>query len=128
MEKSKNKNTNECELKLTCNFCSSILEPDNSNQDFGDKCPICKKFLPKCSICFYPIQINEKNFISPLKNKLDKSNINNINIKNNKNNKNYEFVCCTKCKHGGHINHYIEWFNEYKICPFFKCDCLCVDE
>ncbi|KAM3141374.1 hypothetical protein pb186bvf_006492 [Paramecium bursaria] len=32
---------------------------------------------------------------------------------------------CTKCKHGGHQKHLIDWFKKYKVCPNQKCYCEC---
>ena len=116
MERERIKKNNECEVRLTCYFCNTILFPDN--QFITNKCPKCHKFLPKCSICFFPIKINENNSV-PFKNFI---------YNNNNNNNNYEFIFCTKCKHGGHINHYLEWFEEFNVCPFSECNCLCIDE
>lgn len=32
---------------------------------------------------------------------------------------------CTKCSHGGHVNHYNTWFNDYDFCPT-GCGCKCL--
>jgi len=119
MERERIKKNNECEVRLTCYFCNTILFPEN--QFVTNKCPKCQKFLPKCSICFFPIKISENDSI-PF------SYIKNNNNKDNFKNKNCEFIFCSKCKHGGHINHYLEWFDEFNVCPFSECNCLCMKE
>jgi WD repeat-containing protein mio len=32
---------------------------------------------------------------------------------------------CGKCRHGGHVNHVVKWFEEYENCPHIGCPCLC---
>ena len=36
------------------------------------------------------------------------------------------FSWCQTCKHGGHIRHLIEWFNDHEKCPFLHCKCKCL--
>jgi hypothetical protein len=38
-----------------------------------------------------------------------------------------KYLWCTKCRHGGHIDHIKEWFTDLMICPVADCNCLCLE-
>jgi len=40
---------------------------------------------------------------------------------------NCRFIWCTKCRHGGHLEHIKEWFLELMVCPIPDCICICVE-
>ena len=119
-EKIRNPN-NKCVLIFRCSYCGEELNTleenisDNSyspgkgeiyfrqNMTNYDVCPKCKHNYSKCSVCLCPIKIS-------------------------KNLNNECFIYCTKCSHGGHYEHYQDWFREFNECPNSKCDCRCRDE
>lgn len=35
------------------------------------------------------------------------------------------FVWCENCNHGGHAEHILQWFQEYKVCSVVDCLCKC---
>ena len=117
-------NDKSCKLVLSCNYCGKKL-PENPNEKKmapkglfrkvkannicnskdSSKCEECQHYLPICSVCYIPIRIEKKNT-------------------NNESN-DYIYCWCCKCKHGGHAEHYEEWFEEFDICPFESCKCKC---
>ena len=122
-ESEKDRNRNEkCILLFTCSYCGKKLNTLNINEDDNSSsgyekdnifyqnmandyiCSGCNKtYLKKCSVCLCAIKIN----------------------------KNYNSGCiifCTKCSHGGHYEHYKEWFTYLNECPNSKCDCRCQEE
>ncbi len=38
-----------------------------------------------------------------------------------------KYIWCTKCRHGGHLDHIKEWFNDLLICPVADCSCICLE-
>ncbi|XP_667103.1 SD02907p [Cryptosporidium hominis TU502] len=38
------------------------------------------------------------------------------------------YTRCLSCKHGGHIKHIKDWFEDRTICPMVNCKCKCVLE
>lgn len=36
------------------------------------------------------------------------------------------FAWCQTCRHGGHVKHMLEWFEEHTECPVNNCDCNCM--
>ena len=37
------------------------------------------------------------------------------------------FSWCQTCKHGGHLNHLMDWFKTHEHCPFLHCKCQCLN-
>lgn len=37
------------------------------------------------------------------------------------------FSWCQTCKHGGHLNHLMDWFKSHDKCPFLHCKCRCLN-
>ncbi|PLW28547.1 hypothetical protein PCASD_18182 [Puccinia coronata f. sp. avenae] len=68
-----------------------------------NRCRLCGKGLPKCSICLVPLTINDSRSASV-------------------------WAWCHRCRHVGHANHLSTWFTRgNRICPVAGCDCLCWD-
>ena len=137
------------EFFLTCYYCGKTIKSKKivSNnlplilRDRGDSlwrgnriiditvCPNCSKKLPNCSICKCPIEINNSNINFRTNYNRSYSNLKDSNAnENNENEQKFCYIWCIKCKHGGHVEHYLEWFNDYNICPSFECNCKCNDE
>ena len=38
-----------------------------------------------------------------------------------------KYIWCSKCRHGGHLEHLKEWFTELMICPVADCGCICLE-
>jgi hypothetical protein len=38
-----------------------------------------------------------------------------------------KYIWCTKCRHGGHLEHLKEWFNDLLVCPVADCNCVCLE-
>ena len=117
LEKIRNPNK-KCVLIFTCSYCGKKLNTiknnlsDNSRDNNTimknrsiDICPgqDCKRNFCKCSVCGCSIKLN-------------------LNLNNE------AFIYCTKCSHGGHYDHYQEWFKEFNECPNSKCFCRCQEE
>ena len=116
-------NNENLPLCLCCQNCYLKLNLKIKNNYLQIKseilCPKCSHNLPACSLCHLPIITFKRNQI--------KAQNNNIisNEKETQENNDNKFVFCTKCLHGGHLEHYEEWFSEFNICPVSKCECLC---
>ena len=111
----------KCILVFRCSYCGEEIDTfdkhfsDNSssmdkgeiyfrqNMTSDDVCPKCKYSYTKCSVCLCPIKINK--------------NLNNVCI-----------IYCNKCSHGGHYEHYQDWFKEFNECPNSKCNCRCQED
>ncbi len=99
LEKKPNKNI--CILIFRCSYCGEELDTFQKNisdMTNSDSCPKCKHNYSRCSVCSHPIKVNEC------------------------------LVYCTKCSHGGHYEHYQDWFREITECPNSKCSCRCSED
>jgi len=68
-----------------------------------NRCRVCGKGLPKCSICLVPLTINDSRTASV-------------------------WAWCHRCRHVGHAHHLMAWFDRgNRVCPVSGCDCLCWD-
>lgn len=88
------------------------------------------KKLPNCAICLCPIEVNipiikpkaiiTSQSVSDLKrdNKTTELEDKHPELK---------YIWCTKCRHGGHLEHIKAWFNELVICPVADCSCICLE-
>ncbi len=136
------------ELYLACFFCGFTIKTnkkDTNNfpsvlKDRGDSlwrpnrlidgtvCPCCSKKIPSCSICQSSIEINNTNN-NNVKNNISNRSFNNLKDtdknENEDDKKSFRYIWCVKCKHGGHVEHYLDWFNEFYVCPSFDCNCKC---
>ncbi|KAL9648672.1 hypothetical protein ABK040_016301 [Willaertia magna] len=71
-------------------------------------CPSCRKPLPKCSVCLMPFGSPPHSMGSSQTSDLD-----------------FSFAWCTRCKHGGHVKHLLDWFKTHEECPVSDCTCKC---
>ncbi len=39
----------------------------------------------------------------------------------------FKYIWCTKCRHGGHLDHIREWFTDLMVCPVVDCTCICLE-
>lgn len=137
---------NACKLNLLCSFCGTTITPHhtqqrqvkitslkNENLNFrpskssNTACPKCSKKLPLCSVCLYPIEISNQEKMTKICSvnslgALDEDDDNEINKENKR------YIWCTKCRHGGHMDHISEWFREFIVCPFSECKCRCAEK
>ncbi|EFP77606.2 uncharacterized protein PGTG_03562 [Puccinia graminis f. sp. tritici CRL 75-36-700-3] len=68
-----------------------------------NRCRMCGKGLPKCSICLIPLTINDSRTPSI-------------------------WAWCHRCRHVGHAHHLDLWASRGNlVCPVSGCDCLCWD-
>lgn len=78
----------------------------------SNACYSCQKPLPRCVICNQTI--------------IQFSGINSfVNTSQNIGN---HTAWCMKCKHTGHVNHLLSWFESNLTCPATDCDCCCMDQ
>ncbi|KAL0488654.1 SEA/GATOR complex protein [Acrasis kona] len=75
-------------------------------------CPNCRKPLPKCAVCLM-------SFGSP------SQSLGGTKSENEYGALDYCFSWCTKCKHGGHVNHLMQWFEKHQECSVSDCHCKC---
>ncbi|SCZ92063.1 BZ3500_MvSof-1268-A1-R1_Chr5-3g08312 [Microbotryum saponariae] len=104
------------QIVIRCQFCATNLGPfiglstgENEGRSrtapVGVKstlCPSCSKGLPACAVC------------------LKKPNLHSIPTDISS-----SLCWCQKCRHGGHTNHMLEWFERSVVCPVADCDCEC---
>lgn len=128
--------SNHCTVVLTCKACGNRIRGESEEQILPSNIkklnidinycpknnPFCNRKFSKCSVCSEPIKVecvieeNKGSLIS--KKQLPK-------IKKEKENFHNCYIYCTKCSHGGHLEHYLEWFTEFIKCPNLGCDCNC---
>ena len=144
-QKSQNNQDNITELSLACWFCGEPIcskkndlgkrpriiynkKQNSSMYGVGDEntCKNCGRKFPMCSVCERPIEINNKVQTSRMGT-----------VKSSKELKCLEedvkgadqlFVWCSKCDHGGHVDHYKDWFEDCRECPAENCECNCKEE
>ncbi|KDE04060.1 hypothetical protein MVLG_05499 [Microbotryum lychnidis-dioicae p1A1 Lamole] len=106
------------QIVIRCQFCATNLGPfiglstgENEGRSraasgpVGVKstlCPSCSKGLPACAVC------------------LKKPNLHSIPMDISS-----SLCWCQKCRHGGHTNHILDWFERSVVCPVADCDCEC---
>uniref|UniRef100_H2ZHC9 GATOR2 complex protein MIO zinc-ribbon like domain-containing protein n=1 Tax=Ciona savignyi TaxID=51511 RepID=H2ZHC9_CIOSA len=118
-EKAWNKATDsnpDSQIYVACNYCGKHVSNAKFLASRGTRfmggslamqssitsCPSCRKPLPRCSICLThlgarPEETNFQNWLS----------------------------WCMSCKHGGHAQHLLDWFEEHHECPVADCKCIC---
>lgn len=120
---------------ISCNFCGKSIACNlpvaarnlpfmsQSIATFSNRpkvtcCPGCRKPLPRCSLCLTNLgtpsgsgMYHHKD-ISDLDSKLSP----------------FQdwFSWCQSCRHGGHVSHILDWFEEHSECPVTGCTCKCV--
>lgn len=50
-----------------------------------------------------------------------------MNIKDNEQYDKSNVIWCMNCRHGGHVDHMKEWFEELTVCPNSSCNCICLE-
>jgi hypothetical protein len=137
---------NACKFSLACSFCGTTITPHHGQQrqiettslkneklhlrppkSSNNACPQCSRKLPLCAVCLYPIEISNQEKIVKI------CSVNSLGALNkeddNDNSKeNQRYIWCTKCRHGGHMDHISEWFREFLVCPFSECKCRCAEK
>lgn len=101
---------------LMCSFCgknvSSCIQedlvrmrPNAAHVNKSSSCPNCRKPLPRCSLCLLHMG-------TPINSTPPKT-------------ATLWFSWCQTCRHGGHIDHLMSWFEQHSECPVTSCSCKC---
>ncbi|XP_014207535.2 GATOR complex protein MIOS-A [Copidosoma floridanum] len=113
------------QMYISCHFCgksiSTFMQGFARVRNYGKQgsqvkstCINCRKPLPRCAIC-----LMHMGTITDLPS----------GNKNDDENKITEFsswfTWCQTCRHGGHANHIIHWFQQHSECPVTSCTCRC---
>ena len=107
------------QVHLKCQFCGLALLSSsqlgrNPSRFFSQRqqmgqpirfgaCSNCGQSLPLCSLCSLPVDTMTMGL-----------------------NSEQYYVWCQQCKHGGHYNHLVEWFDAHSECAVVGCDCCCM--
>ncbi len=90
---------------VVCYYCNKPFVGDDLSWNSGItglicRCPNrgCHKPLPACCVCLEPINV------APT-----------------------ATVFCTTCRHGGHKDHLVDWFQTCDECPIAGCNCQCAN-
>eukprot|EP01126_Amoeba_proteus_P007615 TRINITY_DN12733_c0_g1_i1.p1 TRINITY_DN12733_c0_g1~~TRINITY_DN12733_c0_g1_i1.p1 ORF type:complete len:412 (-),score=68.95 TRINITY_DN12733_c0_g1_i1:69-1304(-) len=110
-----------------CKFCGSPLSVagkirHTSGHVYSERikaCPNCSKPLPRCAICLSPFEC------TPFDSRSVQKDPDHYWASGSNPFKDW-FSWCQTCKHGGHVNHMREWFQEHKDCPVATCNCTCM--
>ena len=91
-------------VRLVCYYCNKTLLVDSisGGGPYSNRCPHrgCHKPLPACCVCLDPLRLNavkEEDWT----------------------------VWCSTCRHGGHRDHLLTWFESFDECPVAGCNCQC---
>jgi len=81
-------------------------------------CPSCKQSLPRCCLCLLPLNcmVPAVDYKKPSDREFWKAGA-----------EPFEdwFTWCQTCRHGGHAQHILDWFQEHSVCPVTDCTCRC---
>ncbi|KAF2072229.1 hypothetical protein CYY_006452 [Polysphondylium violaceum] len=81
-------------------------------------CPSCKQSLPRCCLCLLPLNcmVPAVDYKKPTDRESWKAGA-----------EPFEdwFTWCQTCRHGGHAQHILDWFQEHSVCPVTDCTCRC---
>ncbi|GAA5975273.1 hypothetical protein JCM11641_005912 [Rhodosporidiobolus odoratus] len=105
------------QILLRCQFCGTKISPAGKKgsglgsveRNGGDQagkrstvCPSCSKQLPACCICLSRPSVHAFDTNGP------------------------STLCwCQRCRHGGHVEHILAWFDTSTVCAVAGCDCEC---
>ena len=138
-----------CKFNLACSFCGTTITPHHGQQrqiettslkneklhlrppkSSNNACPQCSRKLPLCAVCLYPIEISNQEKIVKICSVHSVGALNKVNKEDDNDNskENQRYIWCTKCRHGGHMDHISEWFREFLVCPFSECKCRCAEK
>lgn len=110
-------------------------------------CPHCRKPLPRCALCLQ--HLGTPSYSPDIHNKQHRHKVEKANLEEAHNAPHHLFVpsqtqarlsenlpglnpfanwftWCQTCRHGGHANHVMDWFNEHDECPVTGCTCQCL--
>ncbi|KAL4706071.1 hypothetical protein ACJJTC_001669 [Scirpophaga incertulas] len=76
------------------------LPPPAAKMKQMSSCPNCRKPLPRCGVCSLHLGGGGARFGG-------------------------WFSWCVSCRHGGHADHLLHWFQEHTECPVSSCTCHC---
>lgn len=114
---------------LMCSFCGknvSVQEEvrvraSSAHVNKLSSCPSCRKPLPRCSLCLLHMGTTSAaissgspgsgNMLMPASNKPRPFSL--------------WFSWCQTCRHGGHTEHLLQWFEKHTECPVTSCSCKC---
>jgi len=111
---------------IACNYCGKSISGAGKNRSNKSSntarqtvniskpqaCPSCLKPLPRCAVC--------------LVNMGTMSGLPLVNDKPDPLARFGEwFTWCQTCRHGGHADHLLEWFESHSVCPVTGCACKC---
>ncbi len=130
----------DCILLLKCAYCKKTLDStkNDSSRDYSNRwgmsinrndniCFYCGQYLSKCAVCNFPITIHNNSNIKRVSSVISLEGNEESRNNSDKNNPIDLYAFCTKCRHGGHFDHYRDWFAEFNQCPFSTCECRCKD-
>ncbi|EFC41387.1 hypothetical protein NAEGRDRAFT_80725 [Naegleria gruberi] len=114
-------------VSIKCAFCSQSLHHSSLLASKGGRqaqlatkhgntssmpkttsCPSCRKPLPKCAVCLMSFGSPSHSMGNNQTTEMD-----------------FCFSWCTRCKHGGHVKHLVDWFKHHDECPVSDCKCKC---
>ncbi|VDI39836.1 WD repeat-containing protein mio [Mytilus galloprovincialis] len=120
---------------ISCNFCGKSIACNlpmvqrslpfmsgpmaaNFNRPKVTCCPGCRKPLPRCALCLTNLGTPSGTGLYHHKEKLG--------LDSKLSPFQDWFSWCQSCRHGGHVSHLFEWFDEHSECPVTGCTCNCV--
>ncbi|GAA6043670.1 hypothetical protein JCM8097_008599 [Rhodosporidiobolus ruineniae] len=108
------------QVLVRCQFCGTTVSPAGGKGGLGvgegrggvgpvgvksTVCPSCSKQLPACSICLLRPSVHSFEADGP------------------------STLCwCQRCRHGGHVEHVLAWFETSRVCAVAGCECECNSE
>ncbi|GAA5907972.1 hypothetical protein JCM6882_001541 [Rhodosporidiobolus microsporus] len=107
------------QIMVRCQFCGTSIKPPTQGLKGlgmgegrvvvksgpgakGTTCPSCSKQLPACCICLLRPSVHSFEVDGPS-----------------------TLAWCQKCRHGGHAEHVLAWFETSNVCAVADCSCEC---
>ncbi|XP_046846433.1 LOW QUALITY PROTEIN: GATOR complex protein MIOS-like [Xenia sp. Carnegie-2017] len=131
------------QISVSCSFCGNSILSKNPVSQAGRKlrffspkekptnkvksmsCNGCGNPLPRCSQCL--LRMGTTSTYHDNKTKSANESENDFTVDKRKLNvSDLWFAWCQTCRHGGHVKHMLEWFEEHTECPVNNCDCNCM--
>ena len=150
-----NKDANKAEAKISvqCRYCEKsiywkdIVDKDTKRVKGSSSmwlskqgpsirgCPSCKKPLPRCAICL--LRMGSANPSKQIgvpgrggaRQRASKTSSNRGGAEASTTERSIKtwFTWCLQCRHGGHSQCLLEWFESHDTCPVSDCGCRCMD-
>lgn len=92
----------------------------STNKLRTQSCPSCRKALPRCSLCLTHLGTPALHWRSSELCHIQQEPTSKLSPFNS------WFTWCQTCRHGGHSQHLIAWFQEHVECPVSGCYCKCM--